>query len=148
MLNLNILLYIMFIIRKVVYGDYDKIIALLVQLTQCTCSRVQFYAYLEALPENEHIYILESNNIVVATGKLMVETKIIRDLRSVGHIEDIVVDEQARGSGFGKALVSYLITLAKDLNCYKVILDCDEPLRDFYKSCDLIDKGIQMGKYF
>tara|TARA_B110000967_G_C18733886_1_gene484053 strand:- start:526 stop:948 length:423 start_codon:yes stop_codon:yes gene_type:complete len=135
-------------IREILVEDYEIMIKLLTQLTECTCSKEQFNNYIQSLPKNEYIYILESNDSVVATGKLVIETKIIRGLRSVGHIEDIVVDENSRGNGFGKILVNYLTATAENLGCYKVILDCDQSLARFYESCDLIYKGIQMAKYF
>ena len=36
----------------------------------------------------------------------MVEHKFIHGGRSVGHIEDIVVDSSTRGSGLGKLMIS------------------------------------------
>jgi hypothetical protein len=37
---------------------------------------------------------------------------------------------------------------AKKEKCYKIILDCDENLENFYKKSGLEKKGIQMAKYF
>ena len=42
----------------------------------------------------------------MACGTLMVEHKFIHGGRSVGHIEDIVVDSSTRGSGLGKLMIS------------------------------------------
>ena len=38
--------------------------------------------------------------------------------------------------------------LAKERNCYKVILDCDEKISNVYKSNGFEIKNIQMSKYF
>ena len=34
------------------------------------------------------------------------------------------------------------------LNCYKIILDCNNELEKFYAKSGLIKSGIQMGLYF
>ncbi|MEO1124215.1 MAG: GNAT family N-acetyltransferase [Cyanobacteria bacterium J06639_16] len=38
-----------------------------------------------------------------------------------GLMEDVYVDEAYRGQGVGSELVKQVITLAKDMNCYKLI---------------------------
>ena len=47
----------------------------------------------------------------MACGTLMVEHKFIHGGRSVGHIEDIVVDSSTRGSGLGKLMISRHLAL-------------------------------------
>lgn len=63
---------------------------------------------------------------MVASGTLIVEHKFLRNAGKVGHIEDIAVDPSMKGTGLGKRLVVSLETLARDLGCYKTILDCNE----------------------
>src|SRR5499427_3493645 len=53
------------------------------------------------------------------------------------YLEDLFVDEQRRGKGFGKALLIYLAKLAKRRNCGRLewsVLDWNEPSIKFYKS--------------
>ncbi|MGH9767923.1 MAG: GNAT family N-acetyltransferase [Blastocatellia bacterium] len=53
------------------------------------------------------------------------------------YLEDLFVDEQLRGKGFGKALLVYLARLAKERNCGRLewaVLDWTEPSISFYKS--------------
>lgn len=53
------------------------------------------------------------------------------------YLEDLYVDEQHRGKGFGKALLAHLARLAKERNCGRLewsVLDWNEPSINFYKS--------------
>lgn len=97
---------------------------------------------------NSHIYIIEHNDKIVASGTLLIEYKFIHHLGSIGHIEDIVVDRNTRGMGFGRKIVSYLIDKAKEEGCYKVILDCLDKCQGFYEKCGMERKGIFMAKYY
>lgn len=51
-----------------------------------------------------------------------------------GRIEDVVVDETARGKGLGKQVVATAIALAQKLGCYKLSLDCRDEIIPYYKS--------------
>ncbi|MGE0130974.1 MAG: N-acetyltransferase family protein [Blastocatellales bacterium] len=53
------------------------------------------------------------------------------------YLEDLYVDEQHRGKGFGKALLVHLARLTKERNCGRLewsVLDWNEPSINFYKS--------------
>lgn len=53
------------------------------------------------------------------------------------YLEDLYVKPDARGKGFGKALLTYLAKLAVEQNCGRVewaVLDWNEPSINFYKS--------------
>ncbi len=53
------------------------------------------------------------------------------------YLEDLYVDEEHRGRGFGKAMLLYLARLAKDRNCARFewsVLDWNEPAIRFYKN--------------
>lgn len=53
------------------------------------------------------------------------------------YLEDLYVDEQHRGKGFGKALLAHLARLTKERNCGRLewsVLDWNEPSINFYKS--------------
>jgi glucosamine-phosphate N-acetyltransferase len=50
-----------------------------------------------------------------------------------------------QGSGFGLFMIDKIKTHNKD--CYKIILDCSEPIAGFYEKCGFSAKGIQMAIY-
>lgn len=143
-----------FAIRQLNVQDYDAIINILAQLTTIDKTKItkdDYGAYVGMLTVNRnHLTIVVENleNVVVGTATLLVEPKLIHNLSHVGHIEDVVVDNQHRKEGIGKLMIEYLSTKAKSMGCYKVILDCDEDNCPFYEKCGFQKKGIEMALYF
>lgn len=88
--------------------------------------------------------IVTPEDKVVAVGSLIVERKFIRNLSCVGHIEDIAVLEEEQGKKLGKRVIETLDGLAREVGCYKSILDCAEGKRGFYEKCGFNLAGIQM----
>lgn len=61
------------------------------------------------------------------------------------YIDDLCVDEKARGQHIGRALYDYVLQFAKDSGCYNLTLNvwaCNEAARRFYEKC-----GLQPQKY-
>jgi len=85
---------------------------------------------------------------IVASGTIIIEPKIIREGRNVGHIEDIVVSKEMRGKRISQKLLDILKSIAREKNCYKVILDCDENVKNVYIKNGFNIKGFQMAEYF
>lgn len=85
---------------------------------------------------------------IVASGTIIIEPKIIREGKNVGHIEDIVVAKHMRGKGISHKILDILKLFARENNCYKVILDCDNEVKNVYIRNGLKVKGIQMAEYF
>lgn len=96
-------------------------------------------------------YIGEINNDsfeIVASGTIIIEPKIIRNGKSVGHIEDIVVTKHMRGKGISQKILNLLKTNAIENNCYKVILNCDSKVKNVYLKNGFQEKGLEMSEYF
>lgn len=85
---------------------------------------------------------------IIASGTIIIEPKIIRDGKNAGHIEDIVVAKHYQGKGISQQLLNILKLIARENNCYKVILDCDENVKNVYSKNGFIVKGLQMAEYF
>jgi glucosamine-phosphate N-acetyltransferase len=91
---------------------------------------------------------IEKQIFIVGSGTIIFEPKIIRSGKYVGHIEDIVVSEKCRSMGVAKTIIENLLSFAKEKGCYKVILDCNPRLSDFYGKLGFQQRGLQMSKYF
>lgn len=86
-------------------------------------------------PSNVNIFVILVDNIVVGSGSIIIEQKIIHGFSKVGHIEDIVIDKNYQGKGYGKKIIDYLINFARENNCYKITLGCNDNKVNFYKIC-------------
>jgi glucosamine-phosphate N-acetyltransferase len=85
---------------------------------------------------------------ILGSGTVIYEPKLIHGGKSVGHIEDIVVHDRYRSHGIAKNILNKLTELAKEHNCYKVILDCRDDLITFYEKNQFSHNGNQLSKYF
>ena len=83
--------------------------------------------------QNSKIIVAIMNNKIIASAKLIIEHKFYD---SVGHIEDVIVDEKYRNWDIGSTLLSYLINYCKKSlihGCYKIVLNAKDELSHFYK---------------
>jgi len=103
---------------------------------------------IERLPNNHNIYFYLINNKIVGGITLIIEEKIIHNGGKVGHIEDFVVLDSYRKQGIGNLLINYVKNLCIQNKCYKIILDCDEALENYYIKKGFTKKGSYMGYYF
>jgi glucosamine-phosphate N-acetyltransferase len=84
---------------------------------------------------------------IIASGTIIIEPKIIRGCKNVGHVEDIVVSQEYRGNVICNDILEMLKTIAREKDCYKVILDCFENLKRVYSKAKFKESGIQMSLY-
>lgn len=90
-----------------------------------------------------------SNNFeIIASGTIIIEPKIIREGQNVGHIEDIVVTKHMRSRGISSKILDILKLIARENNCYKVILDCNDEVKNVYIKNGFNVNSIQMVEYF
>jgi len=85
---------------------------------------------------------------IIASGTILIEPKFIRGGKSVGHIEDIVVKNTYRGRHISCDILYLLKNVAREKQCYKVILNCNEQVKRVYEISGFKEKGIQMALYF
>ncbi|PNS14871.1 Glucosamine 6-phosphate N-acetyltransferase [Sphaceloma murrayae] len=94
------------------------------------------------------LVILNGDKKVVGTGALIVERKFIHELGLVGHIEDIAVAKDQQGKKLGLRIIQALDYVAKEVGCYKSILDCSEANEGFYVKCGFKRAGLEMSHYY
>lgn len=71
-------------------------------------------------------------------------TDSLRNLGIVGHIEDIAIANDQQGKKLGITIIHALDHIAKEVGCYKAILDCSEKNQGFYEKCGYKLAGVQM----
>jgi glucosamine-phosphate N-acetyltransferase len=133
----------------------NQYIKLMSELTLCEeLDNENFYNKLKEINSIGSIIIAykytgnEKSIEIVGSGSIIIEPKIIRGAKSVGHIEDIVIKSTFRGKKISQTILNKLKDFAESKNCYKVILDCDQSVCPVYMSNGFEVKGIQMGLYF
>ncbi|EGE07836.1 glucosamine 6-phosphate acetyltransferase [Trichophyton equinum CBS 127.97] len=100
---------------------------------------------------NDEYYILvicDGTGRVVGTGSLIVERKFIHAAGLVGHIEDIAIESGQQGKKLGLRMIHALDYVAKEVGCYKSILDCSEANEGFYLKCGFKRAGLEMAHYY
>lgn len=130
---------------------YNGYLQLLEELTVVEADQISYRDFcnrLNELNDDYNVMVVEKDGSVVGSGTLLVEKKFIHRLGNVGHIEDIVVSKDCRGGGLGKTIINHLIDLAKNQNCYKVILNTDDSSIPFYEKCGFTRKETEMTIYF
>ncbi len=71
---------------------------------------------------------------------------ILTDIQTL-YIDDLCVDEKARGQGVGRALYDFVRCFAKERGCYNLTLNvwaCNENALRFYEACGLRTQKIGM----
>ena len=110
--------------------------------------------------ELERIIVDEQKPIIVAehNGKVKgyafcifrqdLESKSVTNIKTL-YIDDLCVDENARGKKVGTSLYNYVLQFAKDAGCYNVTLNvwaCNNSALKFYEKCGLSVQKIGMEK--
>ena len=78
--------------------------------------------------------------------KQVTGNSVLTDIRTL-YIDDICVDEKARGSGVGKALFEHVKTYAKENGFYNITLNvwtCNPGAMKFYENMGLLPQKIGM----
>jgi len=134
-------------------NQYLTLLSFLTKVT--TMSNDEFINKIEEISQMGTIMICYTRRenegekiIIIGSGTVIFEPKIIRGGNYVGHIEDIVVHNMYRSHGIARIILERLFDIAEQKKCYKVILDCNADLEKFYKKIGCKMSGIQMSKYF
>jgi hypothetical protein len=99
-------------------------------------SKEEFIKKVSDISNNGYIYVCyikENENIhFIGSGTIIFESKNIQSYKCLGHIKDIIVDNDHKGMGISRTIVEILFKLAEEKNCYKVTIDIKEGLEEFY----------------
>ena len=102
------------------------------------------FASMKRSPLYQVLVAVESDGEVVGATTLIVEQKFIHRGGLAGHIEDVAVRKGHEGKGIGGSVVRAAVERARELGCYKVILDCKEELVGFYEGLGFRSRDVGM----
>ena len=138
-----------YIIRKLNDSDtdYKNYLHLINQFRLSAFTLEEYKNVLSKIENNSTIWVIDYDNELIGTATILYEYKFIHNIVKLAHIEDVCIDQNYRHKGIGNILINHLVNEATKKSCYKVALDCDEKLENFYKNAGLEKKGIQMTKY-
>ena len=88
--------------------------------------------------ENYHILVGEAEGAVIASVTLIIIPNLTHGLRPYALIENVVTHADFRGRGCASELMHYAAELAKQANCYKIMLltgSKEESTLRFYEHC-------------
>ena len=133
--------------RRLSTNDYEQYFELINEFRSTNYTKEQFVHFLEEENKNIHIWVIEVNNEIIASGTILYETKLIHNISLYAHIEDIIVSSKYRKNGYGLILLNELVDVCKKNNTYKILLDCQEELIKFYEKSGFKKNGSQMVIY-
>jgi GNAT superfamily N-acetyltransferase len=95
----------------------------------------------ERIRQGWYAVVALDGNRLVGTASLLIERKLLRGGAAVGHIEDVVVNQNTRGRGVGQLLINHLVSRCQQEGCYKVVLTCADHVAAFYERCEFYRDG-------
>lgn len=114
-------------IRDATAGDLPALVALLGQLYDTPPAgapthrhRAAFEAV--AADPRQRLLVVEHGGAVIATAALVIVPNLGHDGTPYAVVENLVVDQAARGARHGERLLRYMIDEARAADCYKVVL--------------------------
>ena len=110
---------------------------------------IQRFDYMKLCPETYFVLVIidENTGKIAGTGTLVAERKFLFELSMQGHIEDICISKDYQGRKLGLALLNGLDHIARQIGCYKTILDCSIKNMPFYEKCGYEAAGQEMHHY-
>ena len=127
--------------------DMNKVVDLVKRISPYSPSKEMYDDIWLKFKKQNNVYPIVATNksLVLGYGTLSTEFKIRGG--KVGHIEDIVVDQNYERIGLGKKILDALYEIAKRENCLKIMLQCTNYNTEFYKKCGFIINGMAMQKF-
>jgi len=135
-------------IRKLRKEDYEQYIELINNFRPINMkiSREKFNELYDIIFKNNIIFVIEIEKKIIATTKLIIDQKFFHNLAKYGHIEDVIVNKEYRGQGFGTKIIEHVVNYCKKCNFFKITLTCNEKLINFYEKNDFEVYQIHMSQ--
>lgn len=129
-------------------SNIEDITRLLNQLTPTPLNISEEYCDEVIKADNFNYYLLSLDSVNIGIGGLQIRKTLYHNCKSIGYIEDIVIDKDFRRRGYGNFLIQEIVKEARKLNCYKVVLQCNPDKYEFYESCGFVSNTMGCSLYF
>jgi len=86
---------------------------------------------------NIKYFVAKDNDKIIGSNYICIIPNLTHGGRSIGYIENVIVDKNCRRKGIGKKLMEMAIEYAKENNCYKIVLQSgmeNKDAHEFYKN--------------
>ena len=109
-----------------------------------------FCDFIDNVLNKDHIIIIleDDDENMVGSGTIFIEKKLTYGGCNMGHIENILIYEKYRGNGYGEKMVNKLLEICRGKKCYRVDLNCNSELDNFYEKNGFEKKHLCMNIYF
>lgn len=97
--------------------------------------------------QNLYYIVVEVDGEIISSCNISIIKNLTRNLRSYGLIENVITDSNYRKEGYATKALNMAIDIAKDNNCYKLMLltgSKKEETLKFYKQAGFV-RGIKTG---
>ncbi|KAJ1625501.1 acyl-CoA N-acyltransferase, partial [Pavlovales sp. CCMP2436] len=144
-------------LRRLSVADFGRgALGLLAQLTTVgEVSEAAFVAFVERASADDTMAAFAlvdgaCDGALVGVGTLLLVPVALRpgEGRLRAHIEDIVIDERARGRGLGALLIRALTDAASAAGAETVVLECSPKNVGFYAKLGYVSASSSMARYF
>ena len=132
--------------RQIQMTDKDKYLQLMngFRDVNIDMESSEFNKIYNKIVNNGCIIVCEQNDELIGSITIITEQKFIHNSAIYAHIEDVFVHESHRHKKIGKELVNKAIEYCKDNNVFKILLNCDETLKEFYSLNNFEHRQISM----
>ena len=126
------------VIRKAIEQDLPSILSLYTGIENNDKSILDIESAKKKLQKiesypNYSIYVAELNGDIVGTFELLIMENLAHYGKPSAIVEDVVVREENRGLGIGKAMMKYAMEISKKEGCYKLMLSSNINRKEAHK---------------
>lgn len=86
---------------------------------------------------NYKVYLAEKEQVIAGTFSLLIMDNLAHKGTPSGIVEDVAVQNELQGEGFGKQMMEFAMQCCREAGCYKLVLSSNqkrEAAHAFYES--------------
>lgn len=118
--------------RQIEPKDYDNFLKLISSFRPTYFTKEEFISYISRIPRGKEIIVMEVDSKLVATVTVIYEEKLIFDISTTVHVEDVCVLPDERKNGYGSMILQKVIERARRRGCRKLTLSAADDVSPFY----------------